>query len=347
MINEILNLDPFPSEFDIQVQKNKYLNFDNSLPEYLQTKITLSKNEVIDLIRKGKSNKKTELIAILFWGVYFTVINKTSTIYSLFCYINGDNFEEDMNNKVSLILKSDSPSDLFLTFQKNKIPGLGYAYFTKLFYFYRKAHGKEPYLILDKWLCRAWCAIDGYKNNNTYVFDTYFKTNSNFHFHGELMRSNHIAYGEYIKFMKIIAEETNLGLDGLEEKLFGANIKENPINNPRKLYLEWAENNNIPKNKKENNGKSIVEVGKLNLFFLKNKKQYLALCTDTNFKNKEGYINKNGWLNVSEKLKNRLSGIKVWSNGNTNGGSKEKYKFKFASQDEAINFLKTENLQIL
>lgn len=347
MINKILNLDFFPSEFDIEVQKKKYLNFHNSLPDFFLNKSLLSKNEIVKLIREGKSSKKTELLAILFWGVYFSVINRNDTIMSLLNFINKTDFEEIMEDKISLIVDSNSPSNLFLLFQnEHKIPGLGYAYFTKLFFFYRLAYNKEPYLILDKWLCRAWCAIDGSINNNTMVFDTYFRTNIDFHFHGELRRKKHIAYGNYISFMKKISEINNINIIDLEEKLFGADKRLNPIKNPRFFYLKWAEKNNIPQNKIKDIIAIALDKSTLDVFYINKTNQYMGLYTDYNYKKKEGYIDNNGWLNVSENLKDRLINISDWLKGNTKGGSREKFKVKFVTQKAALDFLINQNFEL-
>jgi hypothetical protein len=45
-----------------------------------------------------------------------------------------------------------------------------------MFFFYREAEGLSTYPILDKWLCMAWCAVDGTLNENTRVYDTYFRS---------------------------------------------------------------------------------------------------------------------------------------------------------------------------
>lgn len=356
MIDKILKLKSFPSEFTIENQKKKYLEFDNSLPDYFVVKQTLSKKDVINLIQEKKFSKKTELLAILFWGLYFKVNAKNpKSIKILIEFINSKDFDNEIIKRVSQIIESKSPSELFYSFSKElKIPGLDYAYFTKLFYFYRIANNKEPFLILDKWLCRAWCAIDGHNNKNTYIFDTYFKTKSFCDFHGVLMRRKHIAYNDYILFMKDIANSKNLTIDSLEEKLFGADKKQFKEGNPRNFYLEWAQENNILINRQKNISqnkhllvsKSNHDFNDFEVFFLKQTEHYIGIYRDDKKKQKEGYINKKGWLNISENLKNRLSSIKDWSNGNTNGGSKEKYKFKFVSQDDAIDFLKSQNFQI-
>lgn len=55
-----------------------------------------------------------------------------------------------MDNIKVIIINSKSPSQLFKKFTREyKIPGLNYAYFTKLFFFYREANEKTTYPILD------------------------------------------------------------------------------------------------------------------------------------------------------------------------------------------------------
>ncbi|GAA4801729.1 hypothetical protein [Litoribaculum gwangyangense] len=68
--------------------------------------------------------------------------------------------------------------------------------------------------------------------------------------------------------------------------------------------------------------------------------QYLGLYINSKFKTKEGYIDDNGWFCASEFLKSLLNVYGLnWEEGNTRGGSKEKYKTKFKSKDDCIDFL--------
>lgn len=349
MIDLILNLKSIPSEFSIEADKSKFINYGGTLSDFWQNRNSISKEDVTNIIRSNKCSRKDELLAILFWGVYFTVISATNgkSISKLIQFINNENFETEIDKRVAAIVDSNSPSELFSKFQNEyKIPGIDYAYFTKLFFFYRLANNQEPYLILDKWLSMAWCALEGNENKNTYVFNTFYKAKTDYMFDGVLKRKKPQAYGEYLTFMKRISLANNIDIITLEEKLFGTDLKKMQSNNPRLLYKNWALENNIPikkhskKKKREN-----LEISKPNIdinfstIYLKSTQQYIGFYTDSNYKSKEGYVDINGWLCASNKLKNQLNELN-WEEGNTQGGSKEKYKSKFNSQDECIEFLK-------
>lgn len=250
MIDSIINFNSIDSEFSIEAEKSIFIEHGGcSLSSFWQNKSKLSKKEVITLIETQQLTRKDELLAILFWGIYFTVISSSNgnTVKRFIQFINDDNFENEFDKRVNEIIKSNSPSELFTKFQKElKIPGLDYAYFTKLFFFYRIAYEKEPYLILDKWLSKAWCALDGFENKNTNIYDVFFKSNTNHFFDGLLKRKKSQAYSQYLTFMKSITNKKNIDLIELEERLFGADLKKINSQNPRILYNNWATENKIP-----------------------------------------------------------------------------------------------------
>ena len=106
MINKILSYDSFLSEFDIENQKVIFSKYSDSLPDYFLNKNTISKDDVINIISDGENSKKTEFLAILFWGVYFVVIKKEETISSLINFINKSDFEKIIEENISLILNN-------------------------------------------------------------------------------------------------------------------------------------------------------------------------------------------------------------------------------------------------
>lgn len=201
------------------------------LRELLKEDCKLSKTDVIEIIKDASATPRDEFLAILFWGAYFRVTARSPrTQRALVDFISDQNFETALAQVKTAILESDDPESLFRSFSyrgKFKIPGLSYAYFTKLFFFYREAEELSTYPILDKWLCMAWCAIDGTLNQNTRVYDTYFrspKSESSF----LLRRKPAQAYGEYVAFMSETSNHYGLSVADFEEKLFGRDLRVEP-----------------------------------------------------------------------------------------------------------------------
>jgi len=223
-------------------------SFGCELPAYLRELLKedckLSKTDVIQIIKDASATSKDEFLAILFWGAYFWVTARSPrTQRALVGFISDRNFDTALAQVKSAILECDDPQSLFRLFAYKgdlKIPGLSYAYFTKLFFFYREAEGLTTYPILDKWSCSAWCAIDGTLNQNTRVYDTYFrssKSESSF----LLLRKSAQAYGEYVAFMAETSKRYGLTVADLEEQLFGRDLRVQPNSfNPRNEYKAWA-----------------------------------------------------------------------------------------------------------
>jgi hypothetical protein len=359
MIKEIFRLpNDFPSNFDITSQKKKYLNYAKQLPYFFINKSELSKQEVIELIKNNKHDNKTEFLSILFWGIYFDVITKKADLNALVEFIESNSFEDIMDDIKVTIINSESPSQLFKKFTKEfKIPGLSYAYFTKLFFFYREASNKTTYPILDKWLSNAWCALDGSINKNSEVYNKYYKGRTNPIFDGILKRNKDTAYEEYVRFMDETAKKENTTISNLEEKLFGAHLGKYQNNNPRTLYREWALKNNIrlkiikkKKNKEDKNSTSNINSIKTEInidtkphFYLHTTSSYKAIRTCKETSKKIGYIKSNGYLHASEELKKLLVNQNLkWEDATRDGGSRERWKYQFSSEDEFITLLKNE-----
>lgn len=244
------------SSHSVAYEVEKYKRFGSELgfklpaylSEFLKEDSKLSKADVIEIIKDASSSPRDEFLGILFWGAYFRVTARSPrTQRALLGFISDRNFDIALTQIKSAILKSDDPESLFRLFSyrgKFKIPGLSYAYFTKLFFFYREAAGLSTYPILDKWLCMAWCAVDGTLNGNTRVYDAYFRkgkeaeeSDSSF----QLLRKTAQAYGEYVAFMSETSKRYGLTVAGFEEKLFGRDLRVEPNSfNPRNEYKTWA-----------------------------------------------------------------------------------------------------------
>lgn len=241
-LEQIFKYNSPPSNFNITRQKIKYERMGGQIPDRFQRLDSLSKDDVIELIKSKKATSKEELLSILFWGIYFEVLARSpKSIRSLIDFIESCDFDKELSNRKKEIINSENPAALFRSFSnEQKIPGLDYAYFTKLFFFYREAHNKSTYPIMDKWLCRAWCAIDGSINKNRIVFDTYF-SNTNNSFSGILQRQKPQGYQNYVEFINCLATSQQLEASEVEAKLFGQDLRcSNGNYNPRIEYLNWA-----------------------------------------------------------------------------------------------------------
>lgn len=77
-------------------------------------------------------------------------------------------------------------------------------------------------------------------------------------------------------------------------------------------------------------------------------KNYFGIQKEDQLRHKIGYINKSGWLNVSEEFKEILSKLDLkWETGNSNGGTKEQWKFQFESHEDAFKKLKVLDIEYL
>jgi hypothetical protein len=240
---------PTASSHSVDYEVSQYNSYGCKLPDYLSGLLKdgckLSKTDVIQTIKDVSATPRDEFLAILFWGAYFRVTARSPrTQRALVDFILDPNFDTALAKIKSAILKSDDPESLFRSFSyrgKLKIPGLSYAYFTKLFFFYREAEGLSTYPILDKWLCMAWCAIDGTLNKNTRVYDTYFRSSKSEEPSFLLLRRSAQAYGEYVAFMSETSKRYGLTVPDFEEKLFGRDLRVQPNSfNPRNEYKAWA-----------------------------------------------------------------------------------------------------------
>lgn len=248
-IDKILQTE-LSSEFNIGFEKERFVKMGGKLSDVFKNLDSLTKENVIEIIKSPDYNSKDEFLAILFWGIYFKVTARNN-IYiqkKLVEYIESDDFESIWSKIKVSVLSTHSPRDIFRKFSKEiKIPGINYPYFTKIIFFYREANGLKTFPILDKWLCRAWCAVHGSLNNSKYVYDKFFSNNNN-NFNGILLRKKSEAYQEYVDFMNDLAHEKEMTVLQLEQKLFGIDLnisRRTNTFNPRNEYLNWAHSKNI------------------------------------------------------------------------------------------------------
>lgn len=246
MLDEILEMNREQAPFLITPQLKRIKNLNQEYPKYFDGVESLSRENVSDIMSSESRSYKEKLFAILLWGIYFEVAQKGPKV-SLIHWIEKENSESEIKKRFEEILASDSPKKLFKMFENEmKIPGLSYAYYTKIFYFVRKAGAKSIYPILDKWLMCAFTALNGNLNGDINTFNKYMKESGKNVFDGALRRKKPECYEEYVGFMTSIAQEKNIEVDKLEEKLFGVDLRcDRSINNPRNIYRDWAINNGL------------------------------------------------------------------------------------------------------
>jgi hypothetical protein len=247
MLDEILAAQPNQLPFSIVAQRDRINNLNLEFPTVFNTINTLSRNDVVNIILSDEYTNREKLFAILFWGIYFEVAQKSPKMIFLH-WINLEGSDLEIQRRFDIIIEADSPSKLFRQFQRElKIPGLDYAYFTKIFYFVRKSFDMPIYPILDKWLMCAFTAISAEMNGDLNVFNKYMsRTNHELIFDGIIRRQKPQCYEDYVNFMSVISMERNIFIDELEEKLFGIDrSQDQTLNNPRIKYLSWAVTNGL------------------------------------------------------------------------------------------------------
>ena len=246
MIDVILNLPGVQAPFVITPQLRRIKNLDLEFPDYFEGIESLSRDDVTKILSSERRTYKEKLFSILLWGIYFEVARKGPKV-DFINWVGQENSESEIKMRFDAITNSDSPKKLFKIFQNDlKIPGIGHAYYTKIFYFVRKAEEKSIYPILDKWLMCAFTAISGSLDGNTNAFTKYMKKADENVFDGELRRKKPECYEEYVQLLTSLAIEKNIAVDYLEEKLFGVDLRrDQSSNNPRNMYRDWAINNGI------------------------------------------------------------------------------------------------------
>jgi len=199
----------------------------------------MQRNDVVQLLRE---DHYTGFVAAMMWGG----INATRPAR------NGGAcpFERLLNhpeeNVISAIeyaaeqIKIGNLRELFQSFENgaHKLPGVGPAYFTKLFFFLGELVDdlKLKPLVFDKWMANAHCAllIQSLPPNkrNQLPYKRISLTNK---YTVIVPNGDEGAfYNRYLNDMKVWAEELLVPVAKLEEFLFGKSLKSNgQANNPR------------------------------------------------------------------------------------------------------------------
>jgi len=234
------------SEFSINEEKEIFSRLGGEVPKSLSSLEALDRERVLKIIKDEKFNPVDELLAILFWGIYFKVVYKNPK-KSFVEWLKQPSAEKEILKRKQAIIESDNPKELFKKFDYNgefKIPGLSYAYFTKLFFFYRESVGVESYPIMDKWLSIAWVVIDQQYSKTPMVYENYFSNKDGSV--GNLRRKKGMAYSEYTEFIHSLSRTYNVKPDQVEISLFGEDLgRNNSQRNPRVIYKKWLGENGL------------------------------------------------------------------------------------------------------
>ena len=246
MFETILSNQVTQESFKIAGQLGRIDNLGFQYPSCFDDMRDLNREAVVKIVQSSKYSYREKLLAIMFWGIFFEVVRKSGKLKFL-DWINKEGAEAEIERRFSEIEKSSDPADLFRRFDKSlKIPGLGYAYYTKIFFFVREASKKSAYPILDKWLMMAFIAVHGSENQSMELYERYLKKSDENIFDGILRRKKSEAYKEYVAFMHSLASEHNLSVDQVETRLFGKDMrKDKTPTNPRFLYEQWALDNGL------------------------------------------------------------------------------------------------------
>lgn len=246
MIDFILSIPGDQKPFGIQSQLSRVKKLNLNGLSVFENHEGLRRRRVIEIIKSNDYTYREKFLSILLWGMYFEAV-KTPAQKRLIAWVNKPTIEEEIESRFKIILSTDSPKELFKMFEKEqKIPGLGYAYFTKLFFFVRKAHGRTVFPILDKWLMRAYCAVSGSLYGNKEVYNIYSKPKSSMKFDGLILRKKSECYNNYVDFLGKLSIEYDMPIDEIEAKMFGYTLRQDRSpQNPRIMYLNWALANDL------------------------------------------------------------------------------------------------------
>ena len=243
IIREKLRNHVTQTAFDITTEKNRFKSLGAELPAELIDLNTLNRDKVTEIINSPNYSVQAEFLGILFWGYFFTVNYKRNKIRFLE-WLNEPNSTSKLEFIKSTIQNSDDPNKLFKSFTKKdqlKIPGLGYAYFTKLFYYYTRERD-TVFPILDKWLSIGWIVLSNELVNDEALF--YYKNKDNRL--GSMQRRQSEGYAKYVQFMNETARKFNSNVESLEIAMFGSDRREDTtMNNIRNQYLRWLIDNNF------------------------------------------------------------------------------------------------------
>jgi len=144
-----------------------------------------------------------------------------------------------------------TPFKQMMPSNKYKIPGVGYPYFTKIFFFLGQSndHIKIKPLILDKWTSNSFYALlsQSYPEDIPKFFRT-IKSSKNTNSPGEVvLRSGKNLINAYERFNHLMndwAQQLNISPDKLEEFVFGYRLDSGDrASNPRVQLWQIVDNN--------------------------------------------------------------------------------------------------------
>jgi hypothetical protein len=324
--------------------------------EILSSRFVGNENGIISINRIGLQQYwnssysiGSKILLTLLWGV----IDKTRNFKISFLSA----FDENMN----LIYGFDKEffnkkiEELFEDFErKNKIKGVGYAFFSKFFQF---AYPDSSYIICDQWTMKAvasYLMSSEQHDKLNQIFSLSIGEGSQINI-GLRSKNGSVSqsYLSFIEVFKEIANELTLVMPHFEndvrvteEILFGwdRRIKNKLYDNPRYYYQDVLRAHlkiNTPKNVK---GGKVVKplIQHIEKIFIYKNASYYALRLSLDNNSKIGYFDKNAWLCLHRDYSHLLKDIE-WQEGNTKGGS-ESQKHKFNSIAELVNKLNENGL---
>lgn len=200
----------------------------------------VNRTQIVEWVQNNSFTKKELCLIIFCWGIYFSVFRQQNRNYitnlSDFFNVTGDLFFDDL----WLAVQNTNPVDqnsiqtLVRSFNYKRdfyIPGVGYSYFTKLFYFFSQ---NNRLLILDKWLTIAYLYL--LRNDEDNQYQNYLRqaveglglphiyTLNNI---GRFNRRFAQNYANYIFYITEISIYYELLPGKLETFLFGWNLNDN------------------------------------------------------------------------------------------------------------------------
>jgi hypothetical protein len=223
---------------DFQVIKDLRSRFPNK---------TIHRADVVNLFQEG--HKYLAFFAAMVWGH----INasrprikggdrKTTNLYRALTHPESK-IIKSIDYAESCLLRNDfiSPFRKMMQDKENSVPGVGYRYFTKIFFFIGQANAniKVKPLILDKWTSNAFYALLAQVNpDDVCKYFREIKDASNKDHPGEvIVRSGHKlfdAYDRYVKEMNDWSGDLSVEPARLEEFVFGADLRQGiKSENPR------------------------------------------------------------------------------------------------------------------
>jgi hypothetical protein len=326
--------------------------------EILSSRFVGNENGIISINRIGLQQYwnssysiGSKILLTLLWGV----IDKTRNFKISFLSA----FDENMN----LIYGFDKEffnkkiEELFEDFErKNKIKGVGYAFFSK---FFQYAIPKSSFIICDQWTMKAVASFLISNKMFTELTDIfYLSINKRNQIVIELRKNKGSVCSSYLKFINVFKNITHqltiflpqVNNDVLiaEELLFGwdRTIKIKQYDNPRYYYQDVIYSYlNLQQPLKEKLNRKTLQSQKVitKVFIFKQPSNaYYSLRISADSRSKIGYFDNNAWLCLHRDYSHLLKDIE-WQEGNTKGGS-ESQKHKFNSIPELVNKLKENGL---